>query len=218
MRILLTGGSGKLGTELQKLRKFDYVPTHEEMDITDFDSVAMYMADLEIDLIVHAAAYTNVLQAETDRLACYETNVAGTENLSLMASPMLYISSEYAAFPDLNHYSLTKRIAERYADKSLRLVFKPRPFPHERAFIDQFTSGDYVDVIAREVNTAIDLVKILPPILNIGTGRKSIYDLAKQTRPDIQPMSRTEVKGVEIPPDTSMDCSEWERIKREAQG
>ena len=32
MRILLTGGYGKLGTELRKLRKFDWVPTKSELN------------------------------------------------------------------------------------------------------------------------------------------------------------------------------------------
>ena len=40
-RILLTGGSGILGTELQKHRKY-IVPSHNEMDITDFNSVKLF--------------------------------------------------------------------------------------------------------------------------------------------------------------------------------
>ncbi len=215
MKILLTGGSGRLGTELQKLRKFDYVPTHAEMDIASRTSVRNYFKEKEIDLIIHCAAYTNVIEAETNNLECFKANVVGIHLLTKSA-PTLYTSTEYAQFPHLNYYSYTKREAEEYATKTLRLLFKPRPWPYDSAFDDQFTSGDYVDVIAAEVNKAIDLYEYLPRLTNIGTGRKSMYDLAKQTKPDVKSNSvKDYIKetGVKIPLDSSMDCSEWEKIK-----
>lgn len=219
MKILLTGATGRLGTELRKLRTYDYTPSHRagEWDITDQDSIDAYLLDKEVDLIVHTAAYTFVEQAEINRLLCYKTNVVGSENIYSMRIPTLGISTEYAVNPT-NYYAKTKEESEfegSYDVRTLRLSFKPRPFPYPGAFTDQWTTGDYIDVIAKEVDRAIDLFNLLPRITNIGTARKTVYELAKQTRPDVQPMSRLEIKGANLPEDTSMDCSKWEQIKQE---
>ena len=44
--ILLTGGSGLLGRELQKYREY-IAPTHREMDITNFKVVKIFVGKLE---------------------------------------------------------------------------------------------------------------------------------------------------------------------------
>jgi dTDP-4-dehydrorhamnose reductase len=154
MLILLTGGSGRLGTELKKLRDF-HAPSQKELDITKpiHPAYALY------DLIVHCAAYTDVTEAEKNPKDCFMTNVLGTSNLAKLGVPILYISTEYVVDPT-NYYAKSKLIGESILnDKSkiLRLLFKPRPWPWKYAFKDQYTSGDYVDVIAKEVNLAIDL-------------------------------------------------------------
>ncbi len=236
MNILLTGGSGKLGTELQKLRTYDFAPTHKEMDITDADSVAKYLETTrglsaygpELDLIVHCAAFTQVEAAERHQNPCWDVNVEGTENIAKQGIPVLYISTEYV-FPGdkgmyteedfplpLNFYAMSKLAGEWRLtphDKILRLIFKPRPWPFPCAFCDQWTSGDYTDVIAKEVDRAITLYDRLPRITHIGTGRKSMYELAMWSR-DVMPNSRADV-SVKIPRDCSLDTTLWERIKRE---
>ncbi|MCR4307719.1 MAG: sugar nucleotide-binding protein [Candidatus Berkelbacteria bacterium] len=225
--ILLTGGSGRLGTELQKLRKFELTPTLEKLDITDRGVVRRYLQFYQPSLIVHCAAFTKVELEPEDFLESWETNVDGTYNLAQSGIPMLYISTEYVFDGEkgnyresdkphpLNFYATTKLVGEqmalRFNGKVIRLLFKPRPWPFERAYSDQWTSGDYVDVIAKEVNKAIDKFDELPLITHIGTGRKSIYDLARQTG-DVGVMSRTEVRAI-LPKDTSLDTTLWDTIK-----
>lgn len=236
MKVLLTGGSGRLGTELRKLRTYEHMPAHTELDITDPKSVEDYFDFLDGStgsrqypaLIVHCAAFTDVAAAEKFQNPCWDVNVDGTENLSKTGIPLLYISTEYVFHGDkgeyteedyplpVNFYAMTKLAGEwrlKRADKILRLIFKPRPWPFPMAFCDQWTSGDYTDVIAKEVDKAIGLFDRLPRITHIGTERKSMYDLAIQTRP-VTPNSRTEV-GVKLPRDCSLDTSLWKRIKRE---
>lgn len=230
MNICLTGGSGRLGMELRKLRIYDYIPTHAEMDITDPDSVEEYFDQVRAwpDLIVHCAAYTAVVAAETNKEMCWNVNVEGTENLSKKGIPVLYISTEYV-FPGdkglyteddfplpANFYAMTKLAGEwrlKLTDKILRLIFKPRPWPFAVAFCDQWTAGDYTDVIAKEVDKAITLFDKLPRVTHIGTERKSMYELAMQTRP-VTPNSRGDV-GVRLPRDCSLDTTLWKRLKEE---
>lgn len=201
MRILLTGGSGLLGTEIQKYLRVD-APPHELLDITQPIKKGDY------DLIIHAAAYTEVQQAETSKRACFDVNVQGTINLLNVYHniPFLYISSEYAHKP-MNFYSETKRVGEMaveaYASNYLiiRTLFKPRPFPHNKAFYNQFTMGDYVDVIAKLILEELAAWNFKSKRIYVGTGRKTILELAMQTKPSIPAMSVTEVKGVALPTD-----------------
>ena len=109
-KILLTGGSGKLGTELKKYFPNIIAPSHYELDITKPIENAP-----EVDLVIHAAAYTKVAEAESGqgKKDCYKVNVKGTENLLQVYenTPFVFISSEYAVKP-LNHYSGTKAVGE----------------------------------------------------------------------------------------------------------
>ena len=233
--ILLTGGSGLLGQELQKQccsKHKDQLltPLHKEFDITDIKSVDKYLkkAESTIDLIVHSAAYTDVAMAGKEKDLCYMTNVVGTENLATFKIPMIYISTEYVfdgekgdyketdVVNPKNFYALTKLLGEFEAKRTdaviIRTVFKPRPFEHIGACVDQFTSGDYVDIIAKEIMKVILNFKTFPRgIINIGTSKKSVYELAKQTR-EVKPIHRKDV-SVSLPKDTSLDLTRWHNIK-----
>lgn len=236
--ILLTGGSGLLGQELQKIFKRDGVDFSAPLkiwngkpylDITDSELKGFWW-EPDFHLIVHCAAYTDVVKAETEKELCYQTNVIGTRNLASLGIPMLYISTEYVFdgeegnydendYPNpQNFYALTKLLGEYESRRTksvvARLLFKPRPFEHTAACVDMFTSGDYVDRIAQELVIAIKKFDHLPPTLHIGTGRKSIFELSRQTR-ITAPINREEIKMVRLPKDTSLNTTLWERIKNE---
>ena len=203
--ILFTGGSGRLGTEFKKFQDpFIWFPSHRTLDITK-----KIIPKKGIQTIIHAAGYTDVAGAEKNQELCYKVNVEGTQNL-LKAYPkasFIFISSEYAYKP-VNYYSVTKALAEREIALSgneyliIRTLFKPRPYPYERAFIDQYTMGDYVDVIAKKIKLEImswsfDKNKLV----YVGTSRKTIYELAKQTKPNIKKASVNDVTTVRLPYD-----------------
>ncbi len=203
MKILLTGGSGLLGTELQKYMTV-VAPSHKDLDITK-----PIQHKKPFDLIIHAAAYTDVVKAEKEQEACFATNVTGTINLceAYPDTPFVYISSEYAKDP-VNYYAKTKQLAEEEVKKRekkyliIRTLFKPSPFPFPRAFIDQYTEGDYADIIIPLVVNAIqEWNKKTSKLIYIGTGRKTIFELAKRTRPDVKTMSIKEITAVKLPAD-----------------
>lgn len=223
--ILLTGGSGLLGRELRKNMKC-YAPSHKEFDVERPPEL------LEgISMIVHAAAYTDVARAEIERDKCYGVNVLGTMNMALLGLPLVYVSTEYVfdgtlgdhgeedATNPVNVYARTKELGEHMARRAprhlvIRCLFKPRPFEHPRACVDMWTSGDYVDVIAPMIAKAVQLFEIgaIGGTLHIGTGRKSIYDLAHQSR-EVLPITRDAV-GVRLPRDTSLDTTRWQTITK----
>ena len=69
MKILLTGGSGQVGFELQRsLSLWGEVlaPTRHDLDLSDMAAVSRWLEAHAPDCIVNAAAYTAVDKAETD--------------------------------------------------------------------------------------------------------------------------------------------------------
>ena len=199
--ILLTGGSGRLGKELQKYLTC-YAPPRSEFDILDPTT----MIRKSPDVVIHAAAYTNVPGSEIEKAECYKTNVIGTMNMAEIFhnSYFVYISSEQVTDP-VNFYLKTKRwgelAIERYCSKYLiiRTLFKENPFPYTYAFTDQYTTGDYLDVITPLIVNHILMEHT--GTIDVGTGRKTMFELARRTKPDVLGNSVDDIKDVKLPKD-----------------
>jgi dTDP-4-dehydrorhamnose reductase len=234
MSVLLTGGRGRLGTELQKHLSL-ITPSSQELDITRPDTIQQAIISHNPNLLVHAAAYTNVSGAETDRASCWKVNVEGTRNMVRAALnhslPLIYISTDYVFWGDTggykeddplgpvrNYYALSKLAAEevvRILPKHLviRTSFRPVAWPYPTAFSDIYTSQDYVDIIVPEIALAIKNYQDIPyTTLHIATERKSVFDLAKRRKPDVIQGSKKDA-NVSLPDDISLDISRWQEFK-----
>jgi dTDP-4-dehydrorhamnose reductase len=161
MKILITGAGGMLGKALSscletrdhKVGKFP----RELLDVTNFHQVMDAITVEKPDLVIHAAAYTNVDQAESEPDLAYLINVYGTENIAVACSrldvPMLYISSDYVFGGDQNRpyqpwdatnplsiYGKTKLAGELVVRSYLRNFYIVRTSwmygPHGRNFVD----------------------------------------------------------------------------------
>lgn len=85
MRVLITGGSGQLGTSLQRILSREvqcFAPSHSELDITDREAVMRVFDEMKPNIVIHTAAYNRVDLAETQRELCYAVNVLGTKNVA----------------------------------------------------------------------------------------------------------------------------------------
>jgi dTDP-4-dehydrorhamnose reductase len=237
--ILLTGGNGRLGKELQQLLTVT-APSSQDLDITNVSNVQAAFEHYQPTLLVHAAAYTNVSSAESEKAKCWQVNVEGTRNLVKIATqhrvPFIHISTDYVFYGDKgmykeedplgpvrNYYALSKLVAEelvRLADKHLviRTSFRPREWPYPSAFDDVYTSQDYVDIIAPEIALAIkEFENISYETLHIVTERKSVYDLARRRKSDVRRGSKANA-NVSLPDDISLDTSRWQSIKKQLKG
>ncbi|WP_407569952.1 SDR family oxidoreductase [Deinococcus altitudinis] len=236
VKLLLTGSNGRLGTELRSLIPDIVAPGSSEMDITDLESVLAAVHRERPDVIVHAAAYTNVGGAEKDRQKCWAANVEGTRHMALAANAvgakLIHISTDYVfdgeqgsyresdtPGPVVNYYSLTKLVAEEAARSAtshliIRTSFRPREFAYPVAFSDVYTSQDYVDIIAPQIALAVQhAADISDEVLHIATERKSVFELAKRRKPDVQEGSRSSA-SVRLPADVSLDSGRWASIYR----
>lgn len=100
MRVFLTGVTGQLGIALRDaLRDLDLIaPTRSEADITD-ESILPRIADSRPDVVIHAAAYTDVDGAESHPDRAYAVNATGTRNVARGAAKagarLVTISTDY---------------------------------------------------------------------------------------------------------------------------
>ncbi len=81
MAVLITGGTGALGSELKKIFKDPLIPTHQELDITKRKNADSFFEQNEIEMIIHTAAITSVRHCEENKSLAWNTNVQGTKNL-----------------------------------------------------------------------------------------------------------------------------------------
>lgn len=223
-----------MGTELLKLSPELVDPSHSEFDVEDMDGMTAYLSENVVSTIIHAAAFTSPPRAEKEPMKAMSVNIAGTANIVLLCAKhklrLVYLSTDYVFSGEKGNYSeedelnpqnlyawskLGGECAVRMYSNSLiiRTSFCEPVFPHEKAFVDQYTSRDSVEVIAPMV---LELSKRqdLTGIIHIGTDRKSVKELAVQLgKKDVGDLRRNEV-DFNVPFDTSLDLS---RLKMELE-
>lgn len=141
-RVLVTGGSGLLGSDVARVaaRRYDVTATYHsrpvslpgiechQVDLRDPDQYDTFVGD-DLDAIVHCAALTDVDKCEREPDVARTHNVAMTDHLLEVAADMdarfIYISTDavfdgeegfYTESSDpnpINVYGETKRTAER---------------------------------------------------------------------------------------------------------
>jgi len=99
MNILILGSEGMLGTAL--MRVFDDATGYdrEELDITDFDAVEDTLQELEPDLVINAAGYTDVDSCETNEDLANLVNGEAVGNLARVCRDfsinLVHFSTDY---------------------------------------------------------------------------------------------------------------------------
>jgi dTDP-4-dehydrorhamnose reductase len=99
MRVFITGAKGQLGRALQAQFADGAVFPADlpECDITDRVCVAQAVGQFEPDVVIHAAAMTDVDGCARDPDAAYRVNALGAQNVALACQsagcPMVYIST-----------------------------------------------------------------------------------------------------------------------------
>ena len=179
MVVLITGGTGSLGIELQKVFPENISPSHKELDITNNGQVKKIFLQNKIDTVIHTAAITKIRKCEEDKQSAWNVNVEGTKNLideiihSKLNINFIYVSTacvfdghsgmyteKSIPYPE-NFYSLTKLLGEFEVNRLpnttiIRTNFVPRkPWPYEKAFTDRFGTYLFADQVANGIQDII---------------------------------------------------------------
>jgi dTDP-4-dehydrorhamnose reductase len=89
-RVLITGAGGQLGRALAEV-----FPDADARGRAELDVTVPFALEPPPDVVLHAAAWTDVDGAESDPAGAALANVAGTRNVAALGAPVLYFSSDY---------------------------------------------------------------------------------------------------------------------------
>jgi dTDP-4-dehydrorhamnose reductase len=103
MTWLITGGQGQLGLALQTeltIQGIDYAATDSsQLDITKPLQVNQLVDSLKPEVIINAAAWTDVDGAESNESAAFQVNAVGPQNLAIAAKKigdrLVQVSTDY---------------------------------------------------------------------------------------------------------------------------
>ena len=236
MVILITGATGALGLELKKQFPDALTPNHNELDITNKEKVIDFFTRNKITTVIHAAAVTSVRRCEEEKKIAWKTNVEGTINLveGLMKTNLdgkfVYISTACVfdghagmynelsiPYPE-NFYALTKLLGEQEVKRLhnhliIRTNFIARKkWPYPKAFSDRFGTYLFAEDVANGISDIMNSNK--NGIIHITGDKKiSMFDLAKITTPQIEPMTVDDYHGPKLTIDMSLDTKRWKKYK-----
>lgn len=236
MVTLITGGSGALGTELKKIYADALFPTHQELNVSNRNEALNYFQKNDIDIVIHAAARTGIRQSEENKPVAWNTNVIGTRNLvdAVLASKhniqFIYISTpcvfdghvgmyKESAIPyPENFYGLTKLIGEHEVSKLAEYLIIRTNFvakmkwSYPKAFTDRFGTYLFADGSAQGIRD-VQKENLQGLVHVVGDRKMSIFELAKLTSPEVQPMTIKEYSGPKLTMDMSLDTERWKKYK-----
>lgn len=235
MTLLITGGSGTLGKELKKQFPDALSPTKERFNLLDYHSMKKLFDANDINFVIHTAAMTSVRECDEKRELAYNINYVGTRLLVKIARQIpnlkfVYISTAcvfdgYTGMYDEqslplpeNFYGLTKLLGEYEAKKIpnpivIRTNFVGREkWPYPKAFTDRFGTYLFADQVAYAVKEIL-LNDILGTIHITGDKKLSMFELAKMTTPEVEPMTLEEYSGPRLTIDMSLGTRRWKKYK-----
>lgn len=103
VRILVTGGTGQVGTELASQKWPEHVelviPSRQELDLESVGSIRAYLAGRRFDAVINPAAYTAVDKAEADCTTSFAVNALAPAALAdatrELDIPLVHVSTDY---------------------------------------------------------------------------------------------------------------------------
>jgi len=97
--VLVTGGSGQVGSALQRLGGEFVAPSRAELDLADVDALVAAVAGRPWRAVVNAGAYTAVDKAESDVVGAWKINALAPAALAAATRaagiPLIHISTDY---------------------------------------------------------------------------------------------------------------------------
>jgi dTDP-4-dehydrorhamnose reductase len=163
MRVLISGGTGQLGRALLRTAPLAecFAPTRQQLNLTDFDAMWTQVKQFAPDVIIHAAAMTDVDGCERDPDAAWRINALATQNMAAAAQEagarLVYLSTnfvfdgeasepyhEFAAAAPISMYGASKLAGE----DAVRALC-PKHYVVRTAMVYDETGRNFVNTMLR---------------------------------------------------------------------
>lgn len=224
---ILVLGNGQLGQELTNQLKCDVISRSVDKIDIRYINQWLHLIKSSYDTIINCIAYTNTYG--TDMELAWDVNLKALNDLIDICNDtnkkLVHISTDYiyansksvASELDVpvhipTWYGYTKLVGDALVQLRsnnyliCRLSHKPNPFPYQEAWVDVKTNCDSVDIIS---DLIIKLIKKnATGVFNVGTGIKTIYELALKTNTNIKSCT----KPSHVPADITMNINKLQNI------
>lgn len=198
-KIIVTGGNGRFGKELQKVKskyKFTFLDK-KKLDIQSTTSIQKNINKFKPDCVLHLAGLSRPMSIHENKLKkSIDLNIIGTANLVKSCSEknikLIFFSTSYVypgkkgnykeddALLPWNNYGWSKLGAEASVQMYknsliIRACMTERPFIHKSAFSDVISNFIFHDQFVKLFLKVIDK----KGVINIGGKSQTIFSFAK---------------------------------------
>src|SRR5210317_83776 len=230
--IIITGGSGRFGAYLKKVRSSHklFFPNKKELNILKPKSIESYLKTKKANIVIHLAGLSRPMDIHNREIEkSIDLNIIGTANVTKVCSKknvkLIYFSTNYV-YPGtkgnytetdpllpVNNYAWSKLGGEasvQLYENSLilRVCMTEKPFVHDKAFANVKTSFMYHEDVSKILFRLLNK----KGILNLGGKTKFIFDFAKEDKKDIKKIYLKKKNNLGMPFDSSLNIDKLRKI------
>jgi dTDP-4-dehydrorhamnose reductase len=231
-RIVITGGTGRFGLELKKIKNRYklFFPKKNELNILKIKSIRNYLKLKKPKYLIHLAGLSRPMKLhETFLTKSIDLNIIGTANITKICSDLniklIYFSTSYIypgtagnykeddALLPTNNYAWSKlggeSAVQMYRNSLiLRICMTEKPFVHNKAFADFITNFIFHEDIAKYLFKLINK----KGVINVGGKTQSVYNFVKKYNTKIKKNYAKKILGRKFPLNPSMNISKLTKI------
>ena len=231
-KIVITGGSGRFGSELKKIKnKYKLLfPTKDKLNILNLKNIKKYLKLEKPYYLIHLAGLSRPMEIHEKQIdRSIDLNIIGTANITKACSglgiKLIYFSTSYV-YPGtkgnykesepllpINNYAWSKLGGESsiqmYKNSLiLRVSMAEKPFVHKKAFYDFSTNFLFHDEVAKILFRLINK----KGIINLGGKVQTVYKFVKRFNPKIKKIYAKKILGTKYPLNPSMNIKKLKKI------
>jgi dTDP-4-dehydrorhamnose reductase len=198
MKIVIVGAGGRLGAALVREYRAKFEVTsfdHAQLDLADFDQVRQRLSDIDFDVLINAAAFTNVDLCETERDQAFRINAEAPRLVAEIChdknAKLMHFSTDYVFDGEkrepyseddeprpISVYGESKRqgeenvllVQDRHLVVRVSWVFGPDRPSFVDAMIKRAREEEHIEAIADKFSTPTytrDIAKMLPRFFDV---------------------------------------------------
>jgi len=230
-KIVITGGSGRFGSILQKKYQSNklFYPKKSQLNILSTKSIEKYLKKTKPKILIHLAALSRPMNIhDNDISKSIDLNIIGTANIVKICSKLniklIYFSTNYVyegkkgnyketdPLLPVNNYAWSKLGGESSVQMYknsliLRVCMTEEPFIHKTAFSDIQTNF----IFHKEVANILFKIVNYKGVINIGGKIQSPYNFGKEYSKNLKKtLAKNKIKNFPLKP--SMNISKLKKI------